>query len=101
MSLAVFNYICIIFRRLLNKLRVAAGMAPLKYQKNALTQFVALENIKLFNIGVREYGVEEESLFQAPDLYEAVKGSFLHVVICLKQLGFLVRPLSFSFCSLF
>jgi hypothetical protein len=95
-AMLYFTTLLFIYFRLLNKLRVAAGMSPVKYQKNALTPFVALENIEIFNKGTEEYGVEHEGLFQSADLYEAVKGPFIHVINCLNKLGFVVRSLSFS-----
>lgn len=82
--------------KLLNKLRTAAGMGPVKYRPNALTPFVAMENIELFNKGVVEYGVPQEETFQSVDLYEGNKGPFLNVINCLNRLGFVANEKGFE-----
>jgi len=75
---------------MVNKVREAAGMSPVKYQKNATTSFVARENIDVFNKAAGELGIDHELLFQNGDLYDGNKGPFLKVVTCLNKLGLLV-----------
>ena len=76
--------------RLINKLRLHAGLSKVKFNNNANTAFVAMENIEIFNKGAREYGLPEEQTFQSIDLYEGHKGTMLNVINCLNKLGFKV-----------
>ncbi|KAK2166161.1 hypothetical protein LSH36_41g11009 [Paralvinella palmiformis] len=77
--------------KMVNKVREAAGMSPVKYQKNATTSFVARENIDVFNKAAGELGIDHELLFQNGDLYDGNKGPFLKVVTCLNKLGLLAN----------
>lgn len=75
--------------KFINKLRVAAGMNAVKFgNQNALTAFIAMENIAKFNSAALAYGVPETALFQSVDLYECHKGPFCNVINCLNALGF-------------
>jgi len=87
-GVALCKFIC--------KLRVAAGMEPIKFMAHAHTQFVAMENISLFNKAAIQYGLPEEASFQSVDLYEGNKAPFLNVVNCLNQLGFIANKKDFT-----
>jgi len=78
--------------RLINKIREAGRIAPVKYQGNAYVPLVAQDNIDMFNKAVVEYGVPEDAAFPSLDLYEAHKGTFVNVITCLNKLGFEVTP---------
>lgn len=82
--------------KFINKLRVSAGMAETKYCHNALTGFIAMENIAKFNQSAAEYGLKQEHLFQSVDLYECQKGPFCNVINCLNALGFEANRKSFQ-----
>jgi hypothetical protein len=82
--------------KLINKLREAASLPPIKYQGNAHVPLVAQDNIDTFNKAAVEYGLPESSAFASLDLYEAHKGTFYNVVTCLNQLGFEANKKGFS-----
>ncbi len=65
-------------------------MNETKYKTNALTPFIAMENIDIFNKSAVEYGLPSQYTFQSGELYEGTKGTFSKVIDCLNQLGCLV-----------
>ena len=81
---------------LINILRQAVGMSPIKFSKNASTPFVAMENIQTFNRAAAEYGLPDTDLFQSVDLYEGHRGPQLNVINCLNRLGTVVSSLNLS-----
>ena len=82
--------------KMINKLRASAGMKEVKYCSNALTAFIAMENIATFNKAAGEYGLKDETLFQSVDLYECQKGPFCNVINCLNILGFEANKKGFT-----
>ena len=68
----------------------AKGKTEVKFNKNANTAFIAMDNIENFTRGAKEYGLPETDLFQSIDLHEGAKATMLNVINSLNRLGFLV-----------
>jgi len=86
----------VIICTLMNKLLTAKGLPTIKFKKNAHTHFVALENISQFCKGAKSYGVPDNDLFDAIDLYESQKGPFLNPIKCLNRLGQIANANEFT-----
>ncbi|ESO10258.1 hypothetical protein HELRODRAFT_190425 [Helobdella robusta] len=82
--------------KFVNKLREAAGQAPVKFQGNAHIPLVAMDNIEAFNKAAVEYGLDSSFTFSSQDLYDGQKAAFCKVIICLHQLGLIANSKSFA-----
>jgi len=80
----------------INKLRTAAGLDAKSYQKKVVSNFVAMQNVEIFNTAAREYGVPETALFQTTDITDGRKATMVNVINCLSQLGFVANSKNFS-----
>jgi hypothetical protein len=86
----------VVLCKLINVLLKDARMQPVKFKSNALTAFVAMENIELFTNAAQRYGLPESDVFQSADLYEGHKAQFVNIINCINSLGFLANEKGFE-----